>query len=175
MDKFRVNIYIETSIRGPAIRTAAGMYIIEYTLKSGAAETRQGILIRDYTTENALVLETISRAFSRLTKSCSVGVVTECTHILNVMHNHYLPIWEKNGWINAKKKPVSNKELWQQLSEQIKLHAVTFRSGSHSYRNRMQFDIEKAMEAYRNGKEYQPADRCQKVPAENGGYWIMWK
>lgn len=176
MDKFNVNIYIETSNRSSARSLiSAGMYIIEFVLKSGEAVTRQGILTREKITGNALSLETLCGAFNRLTKSCCVTVNIENPHILNVMNNHYLPIWEKGNWIRENGKPVSNKELWQQLSEQVKFHAVTFRSGGHSYRNRMQFDIEKAMEAYRNGKEYHPEGRCQKAPAENGGYWIMWK
>ncbi|MCI7040582.1 MAG: hypothetical protein MR992_00345 [Lachnospiraceae bacterium] len=175
MDKFQVNIYIETSIHGPAIKTAAGMYIIEYILKSGEAETRSGILFRDNTTENALALETLEGAFRRLTKSCSVGVNTGCTHILNVMNNHYLSVWEKNGWINAKKKPVANRELWQQLKETMDVHAVSFRSEYHSYRKRMVFDLGKAMEAYRIGEEYHPDGQGKRVSAmSEGGYWIIW-
>jgi len=178
MDKFNVNIYIETSNRSSARSlTSAGMYIIEFVLKSGEAVTRQGILTRERITGNALSLETLCGAFKRLTKPCCVTVNIENPHILNVMNNHYLPIWEKGKWIRENGKPVSNVELWQQLSEQMKLHAVTFRSGNHSYRNRMQFDIEKAMEAYRNGKEYHPDGKGKRMPAVpdgSGGYWILW-
>ncbi len=32
----------------------------------------------------------------------------------------------KNGWKNASKEPVKNKELWQELYELTKVHNVTF-------------------------------------------------
>ena len=39
-----VNIYIETSFTGPAVKRAAGAWIVEYILKSGKTVTRGGIL-----------------------------------------------------------------------------------------------------------------------------------
>ena len=174
---FEVKIFIETSIRGPAVRTGAGMYIIEYIKQSGEAETRSGILVREKATENALALAALDGAFRRLTKTCSAGVTTECQHILNVMWNHYLPVWEKNGWFNAKGNPVANKELWQKVSGHVKDHTVSFGREESIYRKRMRFDTEKAVEAFKDGREYHPAERYKRVPAVpdgSGEYWVLW-
>ena len=146
MDIFVVNIYIETSLKGPALRQGAGKWIVEFIRGNGNPETREGILCKEKTTENALALELIRDALSILTKTCSVRVNTQCEHVLNTMRNYWLPQWEKNGWINARGKPVKNAELWQQCSEQFRKHCVEFVSGPHSYRNVMQEDIRREME-----------------------------
>lgn len=146
MEIFQVTVYIETSFRGPAIRRAAGMWLIEYIKSDGAPETRQGILKRESTTENALVLELLADAFSKLTKSCYARVNTECEHVLHVMQNHWLPQWEKNGWLNAKGKPVKNDLLWQQCKERMQKHTVTFGNTGNSYGSVMQGEIRKELE-----------------------------
>lgn len=146
MDKFKVTIYIESSFHGPAVRAAAGEWLIEYIKKDGSPETRQGILLKDMTTENALALELLRDALLRLKKPCSIRVNTECEHILNVMANHWLPQWEKNDWKNAKGKPVKNVELWQQCKELMQEHIVSFGDGTNSYKSVMQAEIKKEME-----------------------------
>ena len=146
MDSFKVNIYIETSVHGPAIRRAAGMWLIEYIKKDGTPETRAGCILKESTTENALALELMKEAFLRLTKPCSVRVNTECEHILNTMKGYWLPQWIKNDWRNAKNKPVKNAKLWQQCNELMAQHGVTFENEPHSYRNVMQADIKKELE-----------------------------
>lgn len=146
MKIFCVNIYIETSLRGPAVRKGAGEWLVEFIRDNGIPETRSGILYKEKTNENALALELLKEAFSILTKSCSVRVNTQCEHILNTMQNHWLPQWKKNGWQNAKGKPVRNMELWQKCSELMENHCTEFGSGQHSYREVMQRDIRKELE-----------------------------
>ena len=91
MDTFHVNIYIETSIKGPAVKEAAGEWLVEYVTGTGIPVTRSGIIWRKKTTENALTLELLRNAFSILTKTCCVRVNTQCEHVLNVVNNHWLP------------------------------------------------------------------------------------
>lgn len=145
MDTFHVNIYIETSSRGPAVRKAAGEWIVEFVTSKEVPVTRSGIIYHEKTTEYALALELIKDALSILTKPCSVIVNTTCTSILNATQNHWVSQWRKNDWTRAQGKPVSNKELWQQVSELMDNHYVEFDSGQHSYRNVMQKDIQKEL------------------------------
>lgn len=146
MEYFQVTIYIETSVHGPAIRKAVGMWLIEYIRNDGTPETRQGILKREKITENALVLELLKEAFSRLRKPCSVRVNTPCDHVLNVMKNHWLYQWEKNDWHNAKGKPVKNATLWQQCKQLIDRHCTSFDNEFNSYKAVMQGKIRKELE-----------------------------
>ena len=153
MEEF--NIYIESSLRGPAIRAAAGMWLIEHTKADGNIETKDGILYREKIKETELVLQCMINAFFILNrtgiKSGSVRVFTECTHVLNTINNHWLPMWEKNGWTNAKGKPAANKELWQQLSALMRNYAVSVTDEGHSYRERyMREAIRKELERNNN-------------------------
>ena len=143
---FQVNIYIETSVRGPRRGAAAGMWLAEYGKRDGTTETRSGVLYREDTTQNALTLELLNSALLILTKPCSVRVNTECTHVLNVMRNGLLPTWEKNGWINAKGEPVKNREAWERAVSLMSAHAVTVGNGWHGYLETMRRDIRKVME-----------------------------
>lgn len=145
MGEFKVNIYIETTVRGPRREAAAGMWLAEYIKKDHIPETRSGILCREDATQNALTLELMNAAFLILTKPCLVRVNTECAHVLNVMRNGFLPIWEKNGWINAKGAPVKNREAWSRAYSLMSAHAVTVEDGWHGYREVMRREIRKAM------------------------------
>ena len=130
---YQVNIYIETSIKGPNKRKAAGMYVLEFIRENGVPETRNGVIYMDSTSEDCLVLELLLEALKRITKSCSLVVFTTCHHVFNVMNYHWLPQWEKNGWKNARGKTTKNMLLWQQIKENMDIHTVTLSEEEHSY------------------------------------------
>lgn len=145
---FEVNIFIETTYKGPARRTGAAMWLVEYK-RGDVPITRQGILKLEDGTENQAALMATIAALSILTKSCSCRVFTQCEHILNSARNCWHIQWQKNDWHNAKGKLVKNSELWQQVIEISQKHAITYHSGRHEYQNVMQIELNKEME--RNG------------------------
>lgn len=142
-----VTVYVESSIRGPARRSGAGTWLVEYIRKDGTPETRpvdpaDAVTWLPDTTQAALELNMLIDALSILTKPCSVRINTECEHILNVFENGWLEKWKESDWKTAKGKPVANAELWQQLSEYIDVHEdVLVEKGENSYRNIMQMEI----------------------------------
>lgn len=143
---FEVNIYIETYYKGPAVMDNAGEWLVEYITSKGIPVTRSGIIHKDKTTENALVLELLAAALETLTKMCSVRVNTGCEHVLHTTQNHWIVQWKKNDWRNAKGKEIKNKELWQKVSDLMQLHVVSFCNKEHSYRQCMMLDLVKIME-----------------------------
>lgn len=173
MKVFCVNIYIETSLRGPALREGAGEWIVEFIKEDGSAVTRNGILRREKTTENILVLELLKEALSILIKSCSIRVNTQCEHVLNTMKNHWISQWKKNNWRNAKGKPVKNMELWKQCSELMEKHFTEFNSGFHSYRLIMMNDIRKELmmkgqpQKKAEGRSYESSHKISRKQMEN--------
>ena len=140
-----VTIYTETNLRGPAKRSGAGMWLVEYIRKDGTPETRQGMLYAEESTENAMTLELINEALSILTKKCSVLVVTRCEHVLNTTRNYWLEQWEKRDWLKSNGKPVANREQWEQIYEYMQIYEVLFDNGENSYRNVMMAEIEKRL------------------------------
>ncbi len=142
-----VTVYVESGIRGPARRSGAGTWLVEYIRKDGTPETRpvdpaDAVTWLPDTTQAALELNMLIDALSILTKPCSVRINTECEHILNVFENGWIEKWKESDWQNSKGKPVANAELWQQLSEYIDVHEdVLVEKGENSYRNIMQMEI----------------------------------
>lgn len=155
MGGLEVNIYLETTYQGPARRQMSGAWLVEYLLKTGQPVTRGGILFSNLATENEMTLRLMALAFSILTKSCCVRVFTRCTHVLNTMQNHWLWQWQKNGWKNAKDRPVGNVDLWKECAGLIANHITEWTDAEHSYRQCMADRTRKEM-----GQEHKMQDEC---------------
>lgn len=49
-----------------------------------------------------------------------INIYSDSAYLCNCFSQNWWGNWEKNGWRNAKKEPVANKELWQELIAQYK-------------------------------------------------------
>lgn len=124
--KPRVNLYIESSIHGPVVKTGGYGYVIEFKKHNGIPVTREGFGSQDNSTENRLILAAFCEACSRLTKPCSIQVFTSCRHIRNAYENKWMEKWEKNSWENAKGAPVKNVDLWKKATYISREHDLSF-------------------------------------------------
>lgn len=147
MELFNVTIYIETSIKGPRPARAAGEWLVEFVTGSKIPVTRSGMVIKEKTSENALVLELLRDALSILTKTCSIRINTRCGHVLQAVENGWLKQWKKNGWAKAGGKELSNAGLWKEVSELMERHLIETDSGWHEYQDVMLRDIRRRMES----------------------------
>lgn len=68
------------------------------------------------TTNNRMELTAVIRALSAAKKHNEIEIHTDSQYVKNGMEK-WVRQWKNNGWRNAEKKPVKNKELWQQLDE----------------------------------------------------------
>jgi len=75
-------------------------------------------------TNNRMELTAAIMALRALKESCDVSVYTDSAYLSNAFNNGWLLAWESNGWQNAKKQPVENKDLWMQLLNLVKEHRV---------------------------------------------------
>lgn len=68
------------------------------------------------TTNNKMELTACIRALQTIHGNRTVPVEIYCdsAYVVNGM-NSWIKGWIKNGWINSKKKPVENKDLWKRL------------------------------------------------------------
>lgn len=139
MDK--VNIYLYTTIKGPGAREGSYTYILEYiTGKGPVTLTKQDNITA---TENRAHLLILIKALERLKHACELEIYTDSEYIRSGTLK-WLKDWERRGWVTAKGRPVANKEEWQQASELLSRHLVTFRIGeTHSYREWIVADTEK--------------------------------
>ena len=140
--EFRVNIYIETSRRGPSEGKGKYIYVLEYMLKDGTPYTKDGTETFEKINENKLVLKAIIAAGKRLTKPCSIRIFTGCNHVLSTTHNGWHIEWQKNGWKKKNGQPINNAALWEELVTVLDKHAVTYTKDEHSYKRWMREQLE---------------------------------
>jgi ribonuclease HI len=55
-----------------------------------------------------------------------VEIFSDSAYLVNCMHERWHERWQRNGWKNAKKLPVENRDLWERLLELVNEHSVTF-------------------------------------------------
>ena len=46
-------------------------------------------------------------------------VVSDSTYVVNCFRDRWWDGWIKRGWLNAQKKPVANRDLWEPLVEAV--------------------------------------------------------
>lgn len=144
----QVNIYIETTVKGPKAKEGAYLYIIENFDGDGQPQTAGGFCVQTET-ENRMVLGALIRAVARVNEPSRIRVFTRCGHVLSALKNDWLRQWEKAGWKNAKGAAVKNADMWKTFRKEIENHTLEATDADHSYRNWMWFELEERMEKRR--------------------------
>ncbi|MDR9389992.1 MAG: ribonuclease HI [Wenzhouxiangella sp.] len=75
------------------------------------------------TTNNRMELTAAIEALSLLKQPCQVHLVTDSKYVKDGI-TQWLAKWRANGWRTANKKPVKNKDLWQQLDALVARHDI---------------------------------------------------
>lgn len=74
----------------------------------------------ELTTNNQNEIQSVIEALDILkyTKD-DVVIYSDSAYVVNCINDKWYVSWRKNGWKNSKKKPVENKELWEELLDNI--------------------------------------------------------
>ena len=75
------------------------------------------------TTNNRMEMTAVIRALNALIEPCEVRLHTDSRYVIDGI-TRWVHGWQKNGWINASKKPVRNAELWHDLIEAVRPHTI---------------------------------------------------
>ena len=78
------------------------------------------------TTNNKMELTAVIKGFETFSKPCKVIVKTDSTYVINGI-TKWLHNWKRKGWVNAAKKPVANKDLWEKLEKLVSMHQVSWK------------------------------------------------
>ena len=77
-------------------------------LRGGEAET----------TNQRMELQAVIEALKALKVSgWKVNVYSDSAYVVNAFNQEWLDKWQRNGWVNSKKEPVANQDLWRRLLE----------------------------------------------------------
>jgi ribonuclease HI len=74
-----------------------------------------------HTTNNRMELTAAIEGLKALKERCLVEVITDSEYVKNGITS-WIINWKRRGWLTAAKKPVVNRDLWEQLDAQMVRH-----------------------------------------------------
>ena len=77
------------------------------------------------TTNNRMEMMAAIEGLRALTKPSVVDLTTDSEYLRRGV-TEWMEQWKKRGWKTASKKPVKNKDLWEQLDVVIKQHEISW-------------------------------------------------
>jgi ribonuclease HI len=75
------------------------------------------------TTNNRMEMTAVIRALTALIEPCAITVHTDSRYVIDGI-TKWVDGWQRNGWINASKKPVRNSDLWHELIAAAARHTI---------------------------------------------------
>jgi len=88
----------------------------EKELSGGAKET----------TNNRMEMTAAIEALRQLKRPCRVLITTDSQYLVKGM-TEWISGWQRKGWLNSKKEPVVNKDLWEMLLDVTEPHSVQWK------------------------------------------------
>lgn len=76
------------------------------------------------TTNNRMEMTAVIRALQELKKPCHVKLHSDSALIINAMTQGWIENWQARGWRKADKKPVENRELWEEMLAAMRPHRL---------------------------------------------------
>jgi ribonuclease HI len=76
------------------------------------------------TTNNRMELQAAIAALQGLTEPCAVRLHTDSKYVVQAFNEGCIPGWKRRGWLTSARKPVANRDLWEQLIELAAVHRV---------------------------------------------------
>lgn len=107
------------------------------------------------TTNNRMEMTAAITALSSLTRPCPVVLTTDSQYLVKGM-TEWLSGWVRRGWMNSKKEPVLNRDLWERLADLAKTHRITWvwvrGHAGHLENERCDALARAAIDEYRQGR-----------------------
>jgi ribonuclease HI len=92
-----------------------------------------------HTTNNRMELTAPIEGLRALKERCAVEIVTDSEYVKNGITT-WIHGWKRKGWMTAAKKPVVNRDLWEELDRLVSGHDVKWEwtkgHASHEDNNR---------------------------------------
>ena len=76
------------------------------------------------TTNNRMELGGVIAALSALREACEVDLYTDSKYVCDAVEKGWLAGWQKRNWIKSDKKPVENRDLWEEILRQTQIHRI---------------------------------------------------
>ena len=76
------------------------------------------------TTNNRMELTAVIRGLMHLDRPCRVRLVSDSEYVVKGL-SEWLAGWKRKNWVNSRRKPVLNSDLWKILDQLASEHEVT--------------------------------------------------
>lgn len=78
------------------------------------------------TTNNRMELKAVIQALKMLKKASNVKIYSDSAYVVNAFKQRWIDNWQVKGWRTSNKKPVLNKDLWEDLIQLMSIHKVEY-------------------------------------------------
>ncbi len=78
------------------------------------------------TTNNRMEMMAVIEALRRLKRPCKIIVTTDSQYVMKGM-TVWIHGWIKKNWQNSQKKPVLNKDLWEEMLQLSRPHEIQWK------------------------------------------------
>lgn len=79
------------------------------------------------TTNNRMEMTALLEAFRAIKKpNQTIHAFSDSSYLMNCFRQRWYVKWQRNGWKTSGRKPVENRELWQELLPFLEQHDISF-------------------------------------------------
>lgn len=124
------DIYCDGSTRGNGQENSVGAWA--YVVLGPNGKICQNCQAEKNTTNQRMELTAAIEALEYLVHNeiCvpfdKIIVYTDSAYLHNCYAQNWYKNWQRNGWVNAKKQPVANRDLWERLIDFFEMPEVEF-------------------------------------------------
>ena len=79
-----------------------------------------------HTTNQRMELRAAIEGLAAIPGHRRVQLFTDSAYVMNCFEQRWFDKWERNGWLGAGKRPVTNRDLWERLIAQTRRHEVVW-------------------------------------------------
>jgi ribonuclease HI len=77
-------------------------------------------------TNNRMEITGLLRGLRALKRPTRVHAHVDSTYLMKAFTDGWLDRWQRRGWVNSQKKPVANRDLWEELLVAAEPHQLEF-------------------------------------------------
>ena len=77
-----------------------------------------------HTTNNRMEMRAVIEALNAINQPCHVKIHSDSALIVNAFEQGWIDGWLKRDWKKANKKPVENRDLWEEMLTAMQPHEV---------------------------------------------------
>ena len=118
----KIELYTEVNFRGPTAKNGKCIALVECETKKGPAVKAQ-IETEQNTTYHRMSMIAILVGL-RMLRPCEVTVYTPDQFLVTTINEGNMDKWKREEWRRPHGKEIKNKELWQELYEQMEKHRI---------------------------------------------------